>query len=104
MIAANRHQPTQSAPPAAHEDLNLYRHPIVDDVSSITHARWREASQQRLAASAQRAAVRHGSTRPSGLRPRLGAWLVQAGYSLGAPRPEIKRSRAIVASSPDGRR
>ena len=61
----------------------MYRHPIVDDVDFVERARRREAAEHRLASASRRAAPQ--GTR---LRTRVGALLVRAGYSLGAPGPD----------------
>jgi hypothetical protein len=90
MITTRDHSLTTTAPP---EEVPMYGHPVGQDVDYTMQTRWREADEQRLAARARRApppARERDRARPArglGFRRRLGAWLVRAGYSLGATGP-----------------
>lgn len=75
--------PSTNHPSTPHPEVSdVFRHPIVDDVSFAERARRREATEHRLATASRRAKA----GKPC-LRKRLGTLLVRAGYSLGAPRP-----------------
>jgi len=71
-------------PSTPHPEVpDLFRHPIIDDVSFTERTRLREATEQRLAAASRRKA----DPATPRIRKRIGTLLVRAGYSLGAPRP-----------------
>lgn len=75
--------PQTNHPSIPHPEVpDVFRHPIVDDVSFAERVRRREATEHRLATASRRRA-----TSTPRIRKRLGTLLVRAGYSLGAPRP-----------------